>query len=102
MYKNLKKYLIGLIIVLVLSFIVGALNIKEYSIFGGTLVSSCPYGADRGPNDTLTNFRHICPPDGGETFWLGVAIFSVILVILYTLIYCLIYGIFKLYKKTKK
>ena len=86
---------------LVLSIVVGALNIKEYYIFGGALGSNCPYGGEMGPDGEIINARHICPPDGGGIFWLGVVIFSIILLTIYTLIYGIAYGIFKLYKKIR-
>lgn len=101
MNSALKVYLTGLILVLVVSLIVGAQNIKQYSFFGSPLISNCPYGGEIGPNDTLINERHICPPNGGGINWIGIGAASGALLIVYSIFYGFIYGIRKLYKKAK-
>ena len=97
--KHFKIYLIGLILVLILSLYLG---IMQFSFSGYFIDSSCPYGGELGPDGQLMNARHICPPDGGNTNWLIVSIFSAVILIIYSIIYWLVYALILLFRKLLK
>ena len=99
--KPLKTYLIGLILLLILSLVIGFFGIKQYSFFG-YFIGSCPYGGEIGPNGQLMNARHICPPDGGKTDWLIIGIFSTAILIIYSIIYWIVYLFILLFKRIMK
>jgi len=73
--KRLKVYLIGLVIVVIISFLIGIPFLNTYPV-------SCPYGGEFGPNGEPINFRHICP-DGPD--WSFVALFVILSSIAYTI-----------------
>ena len=100
--KPVKTYLIGLILLLILSLVIAFFGIKQYSFSGYFMVSSCPYGGEIGPDGQLMNARHICPPDGGNTNWLLVSLFSAVIFIIYSIIYWIIYLFILLFRRIMK